>query len=77
MAKQFYVFLVRRPIDTQAWPCIPFDDQQRAIDYPNRCSPVIPVMLQEHAPLNVPPPKPRGHWPQCQCESCIAHRAKS
>lgn len=43
---RLYVFLTKRPQDTQAWPLV-YQSEQLAIDAPYRVSPVVPVEVSE------------------------------
>ncbi len=40
----YFVFLVKRPIDAEAWATV-FTDEERATNYPNRVSQVVEVRL--------------------------------
>ncbi len=44
-----YTFLVRRPVDSQAWPLI-FTDAERAAKSPHRVSDITIVHLKEKGP---------------------------
>lgn len=41
-----FAFLIKRPRDKEAWPTI-FTSRARAIEYPDRASPVVPVCLTQ------------------------------
>lgn len=41
---RYYVFLVKRPRDTEPWPVV-FTDRERANKYEDRFGPVVEVML--------------------------------
>lgn len=49
--REYFVFLIRRPQDREPWPT-QFSDEQRALAYPFRCSPVVRVELRVHDPVN-------------------------
>lgn len=43
---KLYVFLIKRPRDSQAWPMV-YQNEQLANDAPHRVSPVVPVEVPE------------------------------
>ena len=47
--KQYFALLVRRAIDSEAWPLI-LTDKARALAYPARVSDVYAVTLHEERP---------------------------
>lgn len=51
-----YVFLIKRPIDREAWQTA-FTNLERAAACPYRASDVYQIQLVEKEPINIPEPK--------------------
>lgn len=53
MIVDLYVFLVKRPIDKEAWP-VAFLDPVHAQQHPYRASDVYPIKITAKEPINIP-----------------------